>query len=51
MLPANEASAAGGGGPSLFIALEKQLGLKLEQGKAGLEVLVIDHADKAPTEN
>jgi uncharacterized protein (TIGR03435 family) len=38
-------------GPTLFVALEKQLGLKLEQGKAGLEVLVIDHADKAPTEN
>ena len=51
MLPANEASAAGGGGPSLFIALEKQLGLKLVKKKASLDVLVIDHVDKVPTEN
>jgi uncharacterized protein (TIGR03435 family) len=38
-------------GPTLFVALEKHLGLKLEQGKAGLDVLVIDHVDKVPTEN
>ena len=38
-------------GPSLFSALEQQLGLKLEKGKAGLDVLVIDHADKVPTED
>jgi uncharacterized protein (TIGR03435 family) len=37
--------------PSLFVALEKQLGLKLEQKKAALDVLVIDRADKVPTEN
>ena len=37
--------------PTLFVALEKQLGLKLEKGKAGLDVLVIDHVDKGPTEN
>jgi uncharacterized protein (TIGR03435 family) len=49
-----EASGAGDGrwdGPTLFVALEKQLGLKLEKGKAGLDVLVIDHVDKVPTEN
>jgi uncharacterized protein (TIGR03435 family) len=38
-------------GPTLFAALEKQLGLKLEKTKAKLDVLVIDHADKIPTEN
>ena len=38
-------------GPTLFVALEKQLGLKLEKGKANLDVLVIDRADKVPTEN
>jgi uncharacterized protein (TIGR03435 family) len=36
-------------GPSLFEALEQQLGLKLEATKGPVEVLVIDHADK-PTE-
>jgi len=38
-------------GPDLFSALEKQLGLKLERAKAPLDVLVIDHVDKIPTEN
>jgi uncharacterized protein (TIGR03435 family) len=37
--------------PDLFTALEKQLGLKLEKSKATLEVIVIDHIDKVPTEN
>ena len=38
-------------GPTLFVALEKQLGLKLENGKAALDVLVIDHVGQVPTEN
>jgi len=38
-------------GPDLFRALEKQLGLKLEKGKRPVDFLVIDHADKVPTEN
>ena len=37
-------------GDSLSIALEK-LGLKLESHKAPIEALVIDHCEKAPTEN
>jgi uncharacterized protein (TIGR03435 family) len=41
----------GGGGPSIFTALEKQLGLKLEKTKALLDVLVIDHIEKVPAEN
>jgi uncharacterized protein (TIGR03435 family) len=41
-----------GGGLSIFTALEKQLGLKLEKGKkASLDLLVIDHAHRVPTEN
>jgi uncharacterized protein (TIGR03435 family) len=37
--------------PDLFTALEKQLGLKLEKSKATLDVIVIDHIDKVPTDN
>jgi uncharacterized protein (TIGR03435 family) len=37
-------------GDSLFTALET-LGLKLEQRKAPIEVLVIDHIEKSPTDN
>jgi uncharacterized protein (TIGR03435 family) len=36
--------------PSIFAALEKQLGLKLESQKGTEEVLVIDHVEK-PSEN
>ena len=34
--------------PSLFVALQEQLGLRLESTKGPVEVLVIDHADKPP---
>ena len=41
---------SGSSGDSLLNALQR-LGLKLETRKAPLEVLVIDHIEKAPTEN
>jgi uncharacterized protein (TIGR03435 family) len=44
--PASNAS----GGPSLFTAIQEQLGLKLEASKGSVPILVIDHAEK-PSEN
>lgn len=37
--------------PDIFSALEKQLGLKLETGKAQVDVVAIDHLDEVPTDN
>jgi uncharacterized protein (TIGR03435 family) len=38
-------------GPSIFAALQDQLGLKLEPRKVTLPIVIIDHAEKRPTEN
>ena len=47
---AAEASAPEANGPSLFAALQDQLGLKLEPHTEPVQVLVIDHAEQ-PSQN
>ena len=49
-LPLGTTSRGDSKAPSLFTALEEQLGLKLEPTKSSADVLVIDHVEK-PTPN
>lgn len=37
--------------PSLFAAVQEQLGLKLQAAKEELEIILIDHADRTPVGN
>ena len=48
--PANEASEAGGG-PSIFKALKKQLGLRLDSTSGAASVVFVDSVARKPTEN
>ncbi len=38
-------------GPSIFAAIQEQLGLKLESQKGPVQILVIDHVEKKPSDN
>jgi len=44
-------AGAGPGPPDFFAAVEQQLGLRLEPKRESIEILVVDHADRLPTEN
>jgi uncharacterized protein (TIGR03435 family) len=37
--------------PSLFTAMQEQLGLRLVPTKGSVQILVVDHAEKVPSEN
>jgi uncharacterized protein (TIGR03435 family) len=48
---AGQEAADPAGGLTVFEALEKQLGLKIERQKRTMPVIVIDHIEQKPTEN
>jgi uncharacterized protein (TIGR03435 family) len=47
----NPLAAAESDGPSIFDAVQDQLGLKIEKIRSPVQVLVVDHVDKEPTAN
>jgi uncharacterized protein (TIGR03435 family) len=49
--PSSGEAASEPAGPTIFTAVQEQLGLKLEPRKVMIDVLVIDHAERSPTEN
>jgi uncharacterized protein (TIGR03435 family) len=48
--PGVDTAAPSDSGPSIFAALQEQLGLKLESQKGPVEIIVVDHVEK-PSEN
>jgi uncharacterized protein (TIGR03435 family) len=38
-------------GPSIFTAIQEQLGLRLAAGKMGVRLVVVDHIDRNPADN
>ena len=44
-------TADGAAGPTVFDALNKQLGLKLEERKLSMPVIVVEHIERVPSEN
>jgi uncharacterized protein (TIGR03435 family) len=40
-----------GDGPSVFSAIQEQLGLRLQASKAPIDILIVDHVEKTPIAN
>ena len=49
--PTSSANNSENNGVSIFNAVQSQLGLKLEAKKGSVELIVVDHVEKTPTEN
>ena len=50
-LPDGAPPAPADTGPTIFAAVQEQLGLRLEQTRGPVEMLVVDRLEKVPTEN
>ena len=50
-MPETNAAPEPADGPSIYEAVQKQLGLKLEKRKGPVDVLVVEHAEKVPLPN
>lgn len=51
VMEGNGPSAEGEVGPTIFQAVQEQLGLKLESKRLVADIFVVDHIEKVPTEN
>ena len=46
-----KAAAESGDAPSIFTAVQEKMGLRLEGRKSPVDILIVDHAERVPTEN
>jgi uncharacterized protein (TIGR03435 family) len=46
-----DGNPANASAPDIFAAIEEQLGLKLEPTRETIQVLVVDNAERVPTDN
>lgn len=49
--PSNRNNPDGPSGPSVYTALQEQLGLRLIRQKGPVDILVVDHAEQVPADN
>ena len=51
VMPPNPTSADADTPTPIEVLLQRQLGLRLNKRKGSIEILIVDHVEKAPTEN